>query len=374
MLFRAGRAAQALNRRARRQRLLSRRRARRRRSRGHRNRLGPTVPREVQPARSAEVVSGGAPGRCRVGAGARRPRARAARTRIRRRRPQRPRRGDRDRSAARRPPPAARGPSSRRRSRARRARSSTRSWPSIRRSLEAHAMLAAMAYVQGRPGRLRCGGREGPRDQSELRRGLPRRRPNRRPATTASTRPRRSRQKALALDPTSSRARRRSRHAPDAHRRRARRAPRPRSRVPRRSLRQRRPTTCSSCSTSSTSSSTVRDGDFIFRCTATRRRCCASTRCRSRRTRSQTLSARYEFTPTGPDPGRDLPEARRLRRPQPRPARHDRRARRLLRPRRHAGLAAARGRRGRSAGRRRSGTSWRTSSRCRCRSSGSRAG
>ena len=53
-----------------------------------------------------------------------------------------------------------------------------------------------------------------------------------------------------------------------------------------------------------------------------------------------TLSARYEFTPQGPDPHRDLPEARRLRGPQRRPARHDRRARRLLRPRGDAGFAA----------------------------------
>ena len=76
----------------------------------------------------------------------------------------------------------------------------------------------------------------------------------------------------------------------------------------------------------------------------------------------------------GPDPHRDLPEARRLRGAQRRPARHDRRARRLLRPRRDDGFAARRGRRASSSGRRRCGTSWRTSSRCRCRTSGCRAG
>jgi len=42
----------------------------------------------------------------------------------------------------------------------------------------------------------------------------------------------------------------------------------------------------------------------------------------------------------GPDPDRDLPEARRLRRPHRRPPRHDRRARRLLRPRGDDGFAA----------------------------------
>ena len=54
---------------------------------------------------------------------------------------------------------------------------------------------------------------------------------------------------------------------------------------------------------------------------------------------------------------------------QRRPARHDRRARRLFRPRRDDGFAQARPGE-RSSGKRRSGTSSRTSSRSRCRTSG----
>ena len=74
------------------------------------------------------------------------------------------------------------------------------------------------------------------------------------------------------------------------------------------------------------------------------------------------------------DPDRDLPQARRLRRPHARPARHDRRARRLLRPRRRRWTRRRRGRRASSSGKRRCGTSSRTSSRCRCRTSACRAG
>ena len=54
----------------------------------------------------------------------------------------------------------------------------------------------------------------------------------------------------------------------------------------------------------------------------------------------KTLSAKYNFTPKGPILIEIFPEARRFRRAQPRAARHDRRARRLLRPRRDARLAA----------------------------------
>ena len=68
------------------------------------------------------------------------------------------------------------------------------------------------------------------------------------------------------------------------------------------------------------------------------------------------------------DPDRDVPEARRLRRAHDRAARHDRRARRLLRPRRDARFAEGAAARATSTGARRCGTSWRTSSRCRCRS------
>ena len=76
----------------------------------------------------------------------------------------------------------------------------------------------------------------------------------------------------------------------------------------------------------------------------------------------------------GPDPHRDLPEARRLRGPERRPARHDRRARRLLRPRRDDGLAA-----GAAAGRVPVGSdalarAGARRSRCRCRTSACRGG
>ena len=60
------------------------------------------------------------------------------------------------------------------------------------------------------------------------------------------------------------------------------------------------------------------------------------------------------------DSHRDLPAARRLRGPKRRAAGHDWRARRLLRPRGHDGFAEGAGRRAASSGRRRSGTSWRT--------------
>ena len=107
--------------------------------------------------------------------------------------------------------------------------------------------------------------------------------------------------------------------------------------------------------------------------TRTKRRCCRTTRCRWRTRRSSTLSKRYQFTPKGPIliemfPKHDDFAVRNVGLPG-----HDRRARRLLRPRRDDGFAAAR-RRASSSGRRRSGTSWRTSSRCRCRTSGCRAG
>ncbi len=74
------------------------------------------------------------------------------------------------------------------------------------------------------------------------------------------------------------------------------------------------------------------------------------------------------------DPHRDLRQARRFRRAQRRPAGDDRRARRLLRPRGDDGFAEGAAAGDRSTGRRRSGTSWRTSSRCRCRTSACRAG
>ena len=143
----------------------------------------------------------------------------------------------------------------------------------------------------------------------------------------------------------------------------------------RRSVRRRRPSTCSTMLDKLDKFDTVtRRRPHLARWTRTRRRCCRSTRSRSRTGASRRLSARYEIHAEGADPDRDLSEARRLRRPQRRPARHDRRARRLLRPRRDDGFAegAATGRR--SSGRRRSGTSWPTSSRSRCRTSACRAG
>ena len=77
------------------------------------------------------------------------------------------------------------------------------------------------------------------------------------------------------------------------------------------------PTTCSTMMDTLDKFVTVRDGDLDRAHAArTRRRCCRSTRCRSRTRRSTTLSARYEFTPKGPILDRDLSEARRLRRAQ----------------------------------------------------------
>jgi tetratricopeptide (TPR) repeat protein len=160
-------------------------------------------------------------------------------------------------------------------------------------------------------------------------------------ATTASRKPRRSR----ARRSRSIRRRagpRRDRHAPDAHGRRGRgpRLARPclpldpvrRGHLqPPRPARQAREVRGRSRKATSSSS-----------CTPKKRRCSRTSPCRSRRRRCGRCRERYRVQAGRADPDRDLPGARRLRRPHARAARHDRRARRLLRARRHHGLAAAR--------------------------------
>ena len=85
---------------------------------------------------------------------------------------------------------------------------------------------------------------------------------------------------------------------------------------------------------------TVRDGDVVLRHAQGRGAGAAGVRAAARAAgaRARSSSA-VRVHAAGPDPHRDLPEARRLRGAQRRPARHDRRARRLLRPRRDDGFA-----------------------------------
>ena len=84
----------------------------------------------------------------------------------------------------------------------------------------------------------------------------------------------------------------------------------------------------------------MRDGDVVMRLDAQEAPVLREYAMALAKQALSTLAARYEFTPRGPILDRDLPQARRLRGPHARPARHDRRPRRLLRPRRHHGLAA----------------------------------
>ena len=105
-----------------------------------------------------------------------------------------------------------------------------------------------------------------------------------------------------------------------------------------------------------------------------RRRCSRPTRCRWPTRPTRRSSTRYGFKPQGPIlieifPNHDDFAVRTLGLPGLVGA-----LGRLLRPRRDDGLADARGRRASSAGRRRSGTSWRTCSRCSSRSTACRAG
>ncbi len=119
---------------------------------------------------------------------------------------------------------------------------------------------------------------------------------------------------------------------------------------------------------------TVKDGDIIFKMHRDEAPVLREYAMPLAQEALKTLSARYGFTPTGPILVEIFPE-------------HDDFAvRNLGLPGMIGALGAcfgrvvtmdsptARGRRARSAGRPRSGTSWRTSSRCRCRSSASRAG
>ena len=85
---------------------------------------------------------------------------------------------------------------------------------------------------------------------------------------------------------------------------------------------------------------TVRDGDVVMRMHKDEAPVLQEYAMPLAQQALSTLSTRYEFTPHGPILIEIFPEARRLRGPQRRPARHDRRARRLLRPRRDDGFAA----------------------------------
>ena len=254
-------------------------------------------------------------------------------------------------------------------------RSWTRCSRSIRRSLEAHAMLARDGLREGRQGRRSIArSRQLSRSTRRTAKCYRHRWPNRRRATIASTKPRRSPKRRSTLDPTNSRAPgdlgmhlMRTGDEP-------RRAPRARSRVPRRSVRRRH---LQPARAARHARQVRRSPRRRLHLQDAARRGAGAARVRDRRWRT-TRSRRCRRATSSRRPGPILveifPQARRLRRPQPRPARHDRRARRLLRPRRHDGLAAGAAAGRRSAGKRRCGTSWRTSSRCRCRSSASRAG
>ena len=79
---------------------------------------------------------------------------------------------------------------------------------------------------------------------------------------------------------------------------------------------------------------TVRDGDVVMRLDKDEAPVLREYAMALAHQALSTLAARYEFTPRGPILIEIFPEARRLRGPHARPARHDRRARRLLRPRR----------------------------------------
>ena len=200
-------------------------------------------------------------------------------------------------------------------------------------------MKAAMAYVEGRDAGIP--GRPSPtalkiqpdlrRDPSHRRRGhralLPLRRSGRAHAQGDRARSREHPR------------RRRPRRAVDAHRRRAQRAPQSRDGVPR--------STAGTCMTYNLLElldnlepfDTIKEGDMIIRLapdeSPVMKNYVPMLAQRVARRAEQAMGVHAE----GPDPGRDVPEARRLRGAHARPARHDRRARRLLRPRRHARFA-----------------------------------
>ena len=192
--------------------------------------------------------------------------------------------------------------------------------------------------------------------------------------TTASTRRSTLTRRALALDPGNAARARRPRRPPAAHGRRAGRAHGARGVVQDRSVQRRRRSTCSSMLDTLDKFETVRDGDLIFRMHKDEAPVLQEYAMPLAHQALEHAGGALRVHAARADPHRDVPEARRLRRPERRPARHDRRARRLLRPRRDAWIRRRRGRRASSSGKRRCGTSWRTSSRCRCRTSACRAG
>ena len=257
----------------------------------------------------------------------------------------------------------------------RRAPRSTRCSPSNPSQLEAHALARRDGVRQGRQGRPRPRGREGARDQSQLRRRLPAS-----PGEQAASHYRFDRsaalaEKALALDPAMPRAAAdlgmhllRTGDEPAARRAldRAFRAD-PYNAVTFNLLHDARQASISSHGQATATSS--------FRMRPRSGAGAARVRDAARAGRVEDAVGEVRLHAEGPDPRRDVPEARRLRGPQ-----------RSGCPGMIGALGACFGRvvtmdsptraqpPGRSAGRRRSGTSWRTSSRCRCRSSASRAG
>ena len=187
--------------------------------------------------------------------------------------------------------------------------------------LEAHALLAAMAYVKDDKAGVRARGRDGARDQSRRTARSTARRPAGRAATTASRRRRRSPRRRSALDPTSSRAAgdlgmHLMRTGDEAGARRALdRALRgdPFDMVTFNLLEAaRQPRPVHDGPAKATSSS---------RCSATKRRCCASTRMPLAQRRVQDAVGALRLHADRADPRRDLPAARRLRGAQPRAAR-----------------------------------------------------
>ena len=371
-LFRGARAAQALG-RPRDANSLFKRGGRGFGGPRHRRGLGPAVPREIQQAGSAAFAAGRAEARPGVGARARRPRRACSPTRIRRRPP--PRRARRSRSTRSSPTRTCCSPSSISTTRSTTTRAlKIQTVLEINPShLEARSWLAASAYVRDDQAGF----------DAEVKRVLainPAYGDVYRVAADLAARNYRFEEavaltrRAVALDPGEHARLRRSRHAPDAHRRRgARRARRlersfnadPFDQV-----------TYNLLSLLDTLDKFVVENERRSDLQVPSRRGAGDARVRdpAGARRAEDAVGEVPDHAEGADPDRGVPEPRRLRRAHARPARDDRRARRLLRPGRDDGLAEGAASRARSRGRRRCGTSWRTSSRCSCRISACRAG
>ncbi len=216
---------------------------------------------------------------------------------------------------------------------------------------------------------------QGAGHRPELRRGVPRRRANWRRTTTASTKP-------STLVRQGARARsRRTRAAcptsasiccgPATSRRRARRSSSRSSSI---RFDVRSPTTCSDDGHARQVRRRSATATSCSACTRTKRRCCRTPALAlAHQALEHAVGKRYEFTPKGPILIEMFPK-------------HDDFAvRNVGLPGMIGALGACFGRvvtmdsprarrRASSSGRRRSGTSWRTSSRCRCRTSACRAG